>query len=531
MEAQTFAAGFFGISEAELIAGIARNLLVSVLAVPVAVLLTVIIYRVKIATKDNEIRIAHAAWRKELGNEKILKDELEKIQRKFAEFAPAVLDHILAAYDREERSGDPERAAGVLQGYFERERRKLARLSGALGDWYAGFISDDASGRYVKHARGFYALALFADPDNERWKRAAADMETAASFEGGEGDAPGDGADDAGEDQGLPSVNSAKDPAGAVAGLLKRGSALHESGNYYGAHLLAKRAYSIAGRRFGKEHALTLSALHLQAKCLSSLGDYGAALTDALAVLDVRERTLGRSNLNTAESYSLAGAIFMAQANNEKAEEFLQRALAIRQSLLGQGHADTAASLQDLATLYDAQGRYSKAEPLYQQALSITKKAQDPATATTLNVLAEHYRVQGRYLEAEPLYRRALAIRESILGADHPNTAESLNNLAGLYCGLDRFGEAEPLYRRALAIQEKALGANHPDTATCLSNLAGVYCSLARHAEAEPLIKRALAIKERVLGSTHPDTQMIKANLSRMLADTKPAGQTARALH
>ena len=472
-------------------------------------------FRSLLAQKEAETARARAQLRMALERARAAEAAAVALKKRLDSTVSASLEGTLAAWEREDRSGNLERAAGVLQEYFDRVRKNLAKLSGSLGDWYAGLTAENSAG-YIERAQGFYAMARFADPDSERWAQAAAGLQASAGAA-----APGAAALEAAADDPAHAVEVSPHEQGAVIDiLLKRGSAMRESGNYYGACQLARRACGVAGRRFEKRDAPTLAASHLLANCHYSLGSYEEALPYALEVLTAREKTVGRTHLDTGESCSLAGRIYLAQANLGKAEALLERALIVHEKVLGMDHPGTVMSLHDLASLYDAQGRFEEAGPLYRRAIQIAEKTQaGPNTATVLNGLAEHYRLMRRFGEAAPLFARALAIREKVLGANHPATAESLNNLAGCYCSQERYADAEPLFKRALEIDEKALGARHTDTATSLNNLAGLYWGMGRYGEAEPLFLRALAIKEKTLGVDHPDTLLIKANLDRMFAE------------
>jgi len=191
-----------------------------------------------------------------------------------------------------------------------------------------------------------------------------------------------------------------------------------------------------------------------------------------------------------------------------------QRALAMRERALGPTHVDVAESLNNLAVLYDAQGRYAEAEPLYRRSLAIRESRLGPDhndVGESLNNLADNYRAQGRYAEAEPLFRRALAVREKARGPDDPDVAMVLNNLAALYEAQGRHGDAEPLYRRALTIVEKALGPGHPYVAATANNLAVLYQAQGRYADAVPLYQRALAIWAK---SPHPNQLDMTAPLN-----------------
>ena len=221
------------------------------------------------------------------------------------------------------------------------------------------------------------------------------------------------------------------------------------------------------------------------------------------------------------------GTAWLEAGQYTKAQIPLERALDIREKTLGPTHLDVAESLGTLAVLYHRQGHYEQAMPFYQRALAIDEKTlgpEHPEVATDLNNLAELYRVQGQYAQAERLFQRALAIDEKALGPEHPSLATSLNNLAGLYADQGRYAQAEPLYQRTLDIWEKALGPAHPHVAASLNNLAGLYRAQGQYTQAEPLYQWALQIAEKALGPKHPNSVTIRKNHADLLEKMNQAG-------
>ena len=252
--------------------------------------------------------------------------------------------------------------------------------------------------------------------------------------------------------------------------------------------------------------------------------------------------------------------LYYFQGRYADAEPLYKRSLAIREKTLGPSKPEVAQTLNDLARLYTTQGRYVDAEPLYKRSLTIYEKSlgpNHPNVAIPLTNFATLYTAQGRYADAEPLYKRSLAIQEKALGSDHPDVANSLSELAALYSKQGQYADAEPLYKRSLAINEKSfgpghpecceineqfrrcyiapkvdtrmpsrstsdrwrsmrksLGPDHPDVATSLNNLALLYYEQGRYADAEPLYKRSLAIREKAVGPDHPDAAAALDNLA-----------------
>ncbi len=137
MQFNTYLAGLFGLTDNEWGRAIAQNLIASLIFAVAAFFATRAIYRARLTDKDSEIEKARLGEQKALRKLEALKADYETLKHAADDLAAASIETAFAAYEREERDGNYERAAGVLQEYFERERRNLARLTGTLGDWYA----------------------------------------------------------------------------------------------------------------------------------------------------------------------------------------------------------------------------------------------------------------------------------------------------------------------------------------------------------------------------------------------------------
>ena len=182
MQFHTYLAGLFGLTDNEWGRAIAQNLIASLIFAVAAFFATRAIYRARLTDKDSEIEKARLGEQKALRKLEALKTDYDTLKHAADDLAAASIETAFAAYEREERDGNYERAAGVLQEYFERERRNLARLTGTLGDWYAAFIGDENAAGAVERARNFYNIALFADPSDGKWPKAAAELSMAASI-------------------------------------------------------------------------------------------------------------------------------------------------------------------------------------------------------------------------------------------------------------------------------------------------------------------------------------------------------------
>ena len=314
-----------------------------------------------------------------------------------------------------------------------------------------------------------------------------------------------------------------------------------------------------------------------EAQSALARGDYPAAETAALALLQENIRVFGPDHPNVGTALSLLGGAHLRQGKFNEAEGDFRRMLTIYERRLGPSHEDTAAALNSLALVLEKQGDNAGAETLLKRSAAIMEKTlgrNDPRTATVLSNLgrvldnqgkfagsetdqlaarAQAAAGRGQYEEAETLQHQVLAIHEKTLGPAHPTTANSMSNLGRVFDLQGKYADAEKMYRQALVVREKALGRDHPDVATNLNNLAKVLQDLGKDqqigvsearararagatvgglTEIENMYRRALAIQDRSLGREHPATALTLSNLGGLLAvrgDFAQAEQMQRA--
>jgi tetratricopeptide (TPR) repeat protein len=113
----------------------------------------------------------------------------------------------------------------------------------------------------------------------------------------------------------------------------------------------------------GSEHgpadaAAEADALSRKVEALHRSGRYAEAIVLAEKVVALREKALGPEHPDTALSLNNLAELYEATGAYAKAEPLYRRALAIREKTFGPEHPDTATSLNNLALLY---GNYSPA--------------------------------------------------------------------------------------------------------------------------------------------------------------------------
>jgi len=89
-------------------------------------------------------------------------------------------------------------------------------------------------------------------------------------------------------------------------------------------------------------------------------GKFQEAIPMAKKALSIAEKRFGPDHPDAAQSLNNLAELYRLQGRYDKAEPLYKRALGIREKTLGPDHPDTATSLSNLAALYHLQGRYAE---------------------------------------------------------------------------------------------------------------------------------------------------------------------------
>src|SRR3954469_14838237 len=137
-----------------------------------------------------------------------------------------------------------------------------------------------------------------------------------------------------------------------------------------------------------------------EAQSLLQRGDYPAAETASLRLLEENIRTFGPDHPNVATALNLLGVVNLKQGKFNEAEGNFRRMLTIYERRLGPDHEYTAAALNSLALVLERMGDYPGAETLLRRSLAILDKKlgrSHPDTATTLSNLSRVLDSQGKF--------------------------------------------------------------------------------------------------------------------------------------
>ena len=319
--------------------------------------------------------------------------------------------------------------------------------------------------------------------------------------------------------------------------LLEQAQSALQRGDYPAAETAALALIEEGARVYGAEHPNVGTALNLLGATYLKLGKFSEAEGQFRRMLAIFEGSLGADHEFTAAALNSLALVLEKLGDFTGAESLLRRSVGILEAKLGKDNPDTATTISNLARILDAQGKFSGAGADQQPSAGVRTVAGDPAGGLALR--AQEALRRGQYQEAETLHDQVLAVHEKALG-EHPTTATSISNLGSVLYLQGRYPAAEAAYRRALVMREKLLGAEHPDVATSLNNLANVLQELNKDqqvlaseqrararlgaggaagstTDVEAMYRRALAIQERTLGPQNPATANSLNNLAVML--------------
>ncbi|HZM02426.1 MAG TPA: tetratricopeptide repeat protein [Candidatus Saccharimonadales bacterium] len=238
-----------------------------------------------------------------------------------------------------------------------------------------------------------------------------------------------------------------------------------------------------------------------------ALGRYDEAETLHRRALDLRMKTLGSNNLDTALSLDGLGFIMYSreQLSNhpghrkyqQEAEQDYRAALGIQTNLVGQTNADAARTLDHLGQVLELLGKLDESEAVLRSALAIRVKLFGNTNVVVANSYA-HLGITlttlGKTNEAERLFLAASNIsRELASNGQRPETM-SLNHLGYLYWMEGRLGEAENVYRDVLTTRRKLWGSRHPYTLASIGNLAAMLTAEKKLIEAESLYREMISL-------------------------------------
>jgi tetratricopeptide (TPR) repeat protein len=163
---------------------------------------------------------------------------------------------------------------------------------------------------------------------------------------------------------------------------------------------------------------------------LGELGDLYFAMGEQRLARDVLDRAIAIGELerdipeppDLARSLTYSGRLYLIEGKPREARATLERALRIRERFLGATHQDVAETLLEVARAQAALEGYEVAEPLLRRALAIQRQALVPGhrlLVPTLVTLGEIVGARGQTGESRALLREAVDIAQRRLPQHH----------------------------------------------------------------------------------------------------------------
>jgi len=320
-------------------------------------------------------------------------------------------------------------------------------------------------------------------------------------------------------DQGAKRIDTelASEPEVQAAMLDDIGSSYFALGLYEQAHPLVQRAYDLRRKTLGDFNLDTASTASTLAQLLEMEGQYAQAEPLYRQSLAVRQKLLGPDHPLVGASLGLLGECLYYESNAD-AEPVLRQALRL---LPDHGEAGEQARTY-LALVLEQKGGFAEAVTLLREAAGLMRYLggdDSPDYTTCLHNLAGALSDVGNLREAVSTERQVLDIRRRVSGKDHPDVGYSLNNLGWFLLEEGDWAAAEPFLREGLELNRKTLGEKHPRVAGSLNNWGRVLQEKGNYAEAGKYYQQALTVLREIAAAETWSAAKVEANLGELYLD------------
>lgn len=262
---------------------------------------------------------------------------------------------------------------------------------------------------------------------------------------------------------------------------------------------LLESGLSIRERELGPSHVDVAESLFVLTGWFGRKGDYDRGYELAKRGLEIYRNHYGEDHAKFADALEFAGENRFYAKDFRAAAEHFRECLDKRTRLYGEQNKDVASALQNLGHALQAIRELDEAESLLRRALAIKRDLNEPpmAIVAALDALAHIPYSRGDYPETERLLKEELDFARRHLHPEHPWVLRSLNHYATLVWKNRGAEQADPFYREVLAISRSA----RADLVPSLRELAVVRKELKDYVEAEALYAEALAFRRQQLGN------------------------------
>lgn len=318
------------------------------------------------------------------------------------------------------------------------------------------------------------------------------------------------------------------------------GRALHEraklalnAGNHAEALELFQAILDAQRMRFGTCHTSVAAAMHNVGVCRQRMGHYPVAETLLAEAVSIREKTLGKYNVEVAASLSKLGSVRISLGKFEEAFCDLRKALQIAKTAHAPDQSKTVAQmLCHLACLYFEKGELFAAQATFQDALDIYRKVLSSESlqesknknvvmlqlTDTLCNIGSILNRRKCFAQAIGNFQEALDLQRGILEQDHPRIISTLDNLAYSYSKNKEYARAVTCYRAMLRAQVSQSKTFTEECFLTFRKRIIMYEKLKLTAEAILDTKDVLRIQKNYLSKDHAIVLETKALLDELQA-------------
>ncbi len=305
---------------------------------------------------------------------------------------------------------------------------------------------------------------------------------------------------------------------------------MHTMGKVYSEMGLFGRSKPLLDSALAKQRTLLETQHPELGATLHDLGYtyYQLGEFDSAQVLMEQSLQIFRENGNhekVVQNLRQLGDVWEEKGDQEKQLNYHQESVEYAEQTIGKNNIQYAESASKLSFALANQGKYEAAEPLVREALRIAKAqvGDDHWLTSRIKIdLAWWLLDLSRNDEAVQLFNEAVETFKKIYGPDHPETAIAMSNLASTYTSLNRHEEAIALHKQAVAIFKKRYGNVHYDVATAMNNYGRSLVLKGDYTDAEKVLWEVVSIYETLYGKDTPRPAAAYTNLGRaMLAEKK----------
>lgn len=308
---------------------------------------------------------------------------------------------------------------------------------------------------------------------------------------------------------------------GLAPTLEKLGYAYHALNRFHDAQEAYERAFRLRLTAGQGETEAIIPCIHALGLMHRLQGNYPAAEMHYRNALDLTERILGESSMDTCIRRNYLAGLFYAMKRYDEAQDLINKSTAIYSSTLGPAHSAVTLCLLAQALIAFRTGQKSKGEKLTQVvATTLQENVAPKETAEQTNEEVLKFVLlqlrQEKYDDAEALFRFALVREANVIWPNHPLVAKNLRRLGDLNRSLNHLERAAELYQQSLEMYMTTMGLADPDIATLAESFSQVLIQLNKRKEAVWPLQVAVNVREMFQEIEPKEYEKAKNSLNKL---------------